>query len=117
MGNEYIYISIGLLTLVINIILVTAYIKLNYFNKKHRLSNGDNRVEKKPKVQVKPNIADTMDVNDRNLSYGFDASQRSSIDQAHGQNNYADPGKYTVVLPQNPSEGTQVLGNNDKENQ
>lgn len=68
MGLDYIYIGIGVLTLVINVILVTAYIKLNSGNKRkapQKIHKADFE-KKQDEIKVKSTspVSETMGVDD-----------------------------------------------------
>lgn len=107
MKLDYIYISIGLLTLIINIILLITFLKLNFSKKENRLRNISTNVSsKKTNKQDKP-IGRTMGVDDENLSYA-NSKNNEVLKQS---NNH--PVQDTELVGQ--GQDTEILSNNDTE--
>ncbi len=108
MKTDYIYISIALVTLIINIILVATLIKMNSDKKQKSTKASYKNSYAKPKVKAEQPVDNTEGVDSDNLSY-VDAESKNT-NKEHNQviNNEAGNGnQHTVLLQQN--QYTEVL--------
>lgn len=104
MKTEYIYISIALVTLVINIVLVAALLKMNSEKKQKSIKASTKNSYEKSKVKVKQSVDNTEGVDNENLSFA-EADNKGHNDVGNES--------YTVLLQQN--QYTEVLNKDIEE--
>jgi len=99
--NEYIYISIGICTLIINIILIAMLFNMNSGSKQKTFKSSAKEKAKNSSMHNKAADIKTVGVEDENLSYAEENHLRHNInDQSNG----------TVLLEDDNK--TEVLDNN-----
>jgi predicted Holliday junction resolvase-like endonuclease len=114
MKTDYLYISIAIVTLIINIILVATLIKMSSEKKQKDTKASYKNSNVKPKIKRERSVDNTEDVASDNLSY-FDAESKN-INKEHDQvsnNEAVNRSQHTVLLDQN--QYTEVLRNDNEQ--